>query len=60
MTKAELAEHLEYPVERLEVVLNCCAPINTDLAQCLELAGLGSARTWLAEQAAYDLWRSQH
>ena len=60
MTKAELAERLEYPAESLEAVLNCSASVNTDLAQRLELAGLGRARVWLAEQAAYDLWHSQH
>lgn len=60
VTKAKLAECLEYPVEQLDTVLNCSASINTNLAQRLEQAGLGSARAWLAEQAAYDLWQSQH
>ncbi|WP_312300886.1 HigA family addiction module antitoxin [Stutzerimonas nitrititolerans] len=59
MTEAEFAKHLEYPIERLAAVLRCCNPINTDLAQCLELAGLGKASLWLAEQAAHDLWQSQ-
>jgi len=57
MTEAELAKHVDYPVEHLDRVLSCCAPISADLAQCLELAGVGNARTWLAEQAAYDAWQ---
>ena len=36
------------------------AAISADLAYRLELAGLGSARQYLAEQAAYDLWQAQH
>lgn len=60
MTETELAKHLSYPGERLAAVLNCRAPISADLAQCLELAGLGRAGNWLAEQAAYDLWQAQH
>nr|WP_255257837.1 hypothetical protein [Pseudomonas sp.] len=59
MTEAELAKHVGYAVERLAVVLSCCDPISADLAKCLELAGLGNARTWLAEQAAYDVWQLQ-
>lgn len=59
MTEAELAKHVDYPVEQLASVLSCCDPISADLAQCLELAGVGNARTWLAEQAAYDVWQLQ-
>ena len=58
MTEAENSIHLGYSVGRLAAVLNGCSPISAGLAQCLEQAGLGMARTWLAEQAAYDLWHS--
>lgn len=34
--------------------------IPADLAYRLELANLGSARQYLAEQAAYDLWQAKH
>lgn len=60
MTVTELAKHLSYPGERLAAVLSCRAPISTDLAQCLELAGIGTASSWLDQQAAYDLWQAQH
>lgn len=60
MTEAELARHLSYPGEQLAVVLSCSAPIRVDLAQRLEQAGFGTAQSWLAEQAAYDVWQSQH
>lgn len=59
VTEIKPAEYLEYPVEQLDAVLNCSAS-NTDLAQRMEQAGLGRARVWLAEQAAYYLWQSQH
>jgi antitoxin HigA-1 len=36
------------------------APISSDLAVRLERAGIGSARTWLAVQADYDLWQAEH
>lgn len=54
MTEAELAKHVDYPIERLAVVLRCCDPISADLAKCLELVGLGNARTW-----SYDVWQLQ-
>lgn len=60
MTDAELAKYMDYPIEQLAGVLSCCAPISADLASCLELVGAGNARTWLAEQAAYDAWQSRH
>lgn len=59
MTEVELARHLSYPDEQLAAVLSCSAPIRADLAQCLEQAGFGTAQSWLAEQAAYDVWQSQ-
>ena len=41
----------------LSRVLNGRAAISPDLAVRLELAGVSSARAWLAMQAQYDLWR---
>lgn len=54
-----LASHLGYSRGQLSTVLNCRAAISADLAWRLEMAGLGSARMYLAEQAAYDLWQAQ-
>ncbi|MFC0225084.1 HigA family addiction module antitoxin [Serratia aquatilis] len=50
-----LAEHLGYSRSNLSAVLNGRATISADLAYRLELAGLGRARQYLAEQVAYDL-----
>ncbi|CAI1728176.1 HigA family addiction module antitoxin [Serratia fonticola] len=58
---AALAEHLGYSHSHLSAVLNGRAAISADLAHRLELAGLGRARQYLAEQVAYDLWQvKQH
>lgn len=60
LTVTELAEHLGYSRTHLSTVLNGHAPISADMAYRLELAGLGKARMWLAQQAAYDLWQFEH
>lgn len=60
ITITALAEHLGYSRGQLSTVLNCRAALSADLAWRLEIAGLGSARAYLAEQAAYDLWQAQH
>ena len=54
-----LAAHLGYSRGQLSTVLNGRAAISADLAYRLELAGLGQARQFLAEQAAFDLWQAQ-
>ena len=36
------------------------ASISPDLAVRLELAGIGTARTWLGVQADYDIWQARH
>ncbi|WP_397458539.1 HigA family addiction module antitoxin [Pseudomonas asplenii] len=59
LSVAALARHLGYSRGQLSTVLNGHAAISADLAYRLELAGLGSARQYLAEQAAYDLWQAQ-
>ncbi|WP_409261242.1 hypothetical protein [Pseudomonas putida] len=48
---------LDYPQDQLAAVLSGHAPISLELAQKLEAAGLGAARQYLAEQAAYDQWQ---
>ncbi|CDZ93850.1 HigA family addiction module antitoxin [Pseudomonas saudiphocaensis] len=57
---AELARRLGFARETLSRVLHGHAPISPDLAVRLELAGIGTARTWLGVQADYDLWQAQH
>lgn len=60
LTATDLAVHLGYPREQFMSILHCHASISADIAVRLELAGLGSARHWMAQQAAYDLWQAQH
>lgn len=57
---AELARRLGFARETLSRILHGHAPISPDLAVRLELAGIGTARTWLGVQADYDLWQAQH
>lgn len=54
-----LAKHLGYSRGQLSTVINGHAGISADLAHRLELAGLGAARVWLAQQAAFDLWQAE-
>ncbi|MCE7762103.1 HigA family addiction module antidote protein [Pseudomonas putida] len=58
MTVSELAQNLDYPQTKLAAVLGGHAPISSELALKLEAAGLGPARQYLAEQAAYDKWHA--
>ncbi|UQS88691.1 HigA family addiction module antitoxin [Pseudomonas chlororaphis subsp. piscium] len=55
-----LAKHLGYSQHKLRTVVQTRAPLTADLAHRLEQAGLGSARLYLAEQYAYDLWQVEH
>lgn len=57
---AELARRLGFARETLSRIMHGHAPISPDLAVRLELAGIGTARTWLGVQADYDLWQAQH
>lgn len=52
-----LAAHLGVSRPHFSKVIHGRAPISADLAWRLEQAGLGTARHWLAMQAAYDLWQ---
>jgi addiction module HigA family antidote len=60
MNLSQLAQHIGYAADSVADVLNGQAPITADLAYRLELAGIGRARQYLAEQAAYDLWQAEH
>ena len=54
-----LARHVGYSHGQLSAVINGHASISADLARRLELAGLGAARVWLAQQMAFDLWQAE-
>ena len=56
---AELARRLGFARETLSRIIHGHAPISPDLAVRLEMAGISTARMWLALQAAYDLWQAQ-
>ena len=55
LSVTEVASRLCMSRVALSRVLNCKAGISPDLAIRLELAGLSTARAWLALQAQYDL-----
>ncbi|ELK0936208.1 HigA family addiction module antitoxin [Pseudomonas aeruginosa] len=54
-----LATHLGFSPRHLRAVLNGRLPVRAELAHRLELAGLGSARQYLAEQQAWSLWQAR-
>jgi len=55
LTIKETAERLGVSRAMLSRVVNCKEGINLDLAIRLELAGVSTARSWLAMQTKYDL-----
>lgn len=55
LTVTEAAERLGMSRAALSRVINEKAGISTDTAIRLELAGISTARAWLAMQANYDL-----
>jgi addiction module HigA family antidote len=57
---AEFARRLGFARETLSRILHGHAPVSPDLAVRLELAGIGTARTWLGIQADWDLWQAEH
>jgi addiction module HigA family antidote len=57
---AEFARRLGYARETLSRIMHGHAPVSPDLAVRLERAGVGTARTWLAVQADWDLWQAEH
>lgn len=56
---AELARRLGFARETLSRILHGRAPVSPDLAVRLEMAGIGTARTWLGVQVDYDLWQAR-
>lgn len=60
ITISEMAKRLGFARETLSRIMHGHAPISPDLAVRLERAGVGTARTWLAVQADYDLWQAEH
>jgi len=60
MSVTELAQHLGCPQHELADILDGQAAISAEMAWRFEQAGLGSARQYLAEQAAHDLWQAEH
>lgn len=55
LSVTETAERLGMSRVALSRVLNARAAISPDLALRLEMAGVSTARAWLAMQANYDL-----
>lgn len=61
LSVTDAAERLGMSRVALSRVVNCRAAISPDLAIRLEMAGVSSARAWLAMQTNYDLWQAlQH
>lgn len=58
LTVTEFAERLGVSRVALSRVLNGRAAVSAELAIRLAQALGGSAESWLAMQAAYDLWRA--
>jgi addiction module HigA family antidote len=58
MTCTEFARRLGFARETLSRIMHGRAPVSPDLAVRLELAGISTARMWLAVQADYDLWQA--
>lgn len=57
LSVTEVAERLGMSRVALSRVLNGRAPISPDLAIRLEMAGVSTARAWLAMECNYDLAR---
>lgn len=55
LSVTEMAERLDVSRVSLSRILNGHAAISPRFARRLELAGVGTARAWLAMQTAYDL-----
>jgi len=55
LSVSEAAQKLGMSRVALSRVVNCRAAVSTDLAIRLELAGVSTARAWLAMQLNYDL-----
>jgi antitoxin HigA-1 len=51
------AEGLDVPRKTLSDIVNGRAPISPEMAMRFEIAFGKSAESWLAHQAAFDLWQ---
>lgn len=60
LTVKAFATHLGFSREALSRVLHGRAAVSPDLALRLEMAGISTARLWLAIQADYDLWQARN
>jgi addiction module HigA family antidote len=59
VTKSAIAAALKLSRNQLHMILSEKQPVTPETAVKLEAAFGGSARMWLAMQAAYDLWHAQ-
>jgi len=59
LTVTAAAEWLGISRQSLSEVLNGHNGVSADMAIKLEQAGWSTAETWLAAQAAYDLWQAK-
>jgi antitoxin HigA-1 len=59
MTKSAIAAALRLSRNQLHMILSEKQPVTPETAVKFEAAFGGSARMWLAMQAAYDLWHAQ-
>lgn len=59
LSVAEAARRLGVSRASLSRVINSKVAIGPDLALRLELAGVSTARSWLAVQANYELWQAE-
>jgi len=58
-TKTAIAAVLKLSRNQLHMILSEKQPVTPETAVKLEAAFGGSARMWLAMQAAYDIWHAQ-
>lgn len=60
LTVKAFASHHGFSREALSRVLHGRAAMSPDLTVRLEMAGISTARLWLAIQADYDIWQARH
>ena len=59
LTITRAAEHLHVSRKAMSELVNGHTALSPDMAVRLQLAFGKSAKSWLAHQAAYDLWQRQ-
>jgi antitoxin HigA-1 len=60
LTITSTAEHLHVSRKAISELVNGHTALSPDMAVRLQLAFGKSAKSWLAHQAAYDLWQRQN